>query len=167
MADSEDPLVVVEVESVNGQRFTGRLCHREGDPAVSALRPGVILLVSFDPRARDRLSLADDVVAVHASAAHTLPRHGLLTRDQLDLIRHGTRSAGVVTGMRATGYAGDGLREVELDVMVSRRGGGQFPAHETTVVPSSQLPRVAPGSIIDAYYRPSDESTIAVCLPPA
>ena len=167
VADSEDPLVVVEVESVNGQRFTGRLCHRQGDPAVSALPPGVILLVSFDPQARDRLSLADDVVAVHATAARTLPRHGLLTRDQLDLIRHGTRSPGVVTGMRATGYAGDGLREVELDVMVSRRGGGQFPAHETTVVPASQLPRVAPGSIIDAYYRPSDESTIAVCLPPA
>jgi len=167
VADSEDPLVVVEVESVNGQRFTGRLCHRQGDPAVSALRPGVILLVSFDPQVRDRLSLADDVVAVHATAAHTLPRHRLLTRDQLDLIRHGTRSPGVVTGMRATGYAGDGLREVELDVMVSRRGGGQFPAQETTVVPASQLTRVAPGSVIDAYYRPSDESTIAVCLPPA
>ena len=167
VADFEDPLVVVEVASVNGQRFTGRLCHRHGDPAVSALRPGVILLVSFDPQARDRLSLADDLVAVHAAAAHTLPRHGLLTRGQLDLIRHGTRSPGVVTGMRATGHPGDGLREVELDVMVSRRGGGQFPAHETTVVPASQLARVEPGSIIDAYYRPSDESTIAVCLPPA
>jgi hypothetical protein len=157
--------VVVEVESVDGQRFTGRLCHRQGDPAVSALRPGVILLVSFDPQARDRLSLADDVVAVHAAATHTLLRDGLLTRDQLDLIRHGIRSSGVVTGMRATGYAGDGLREVELDVMVSRRGGGQFPAHETTVVPASELDRVAPGSIVDAYYRSSDESTIAVCLP--
>jgi len=166
VADSEDPLVVVEVESVSGQRFTGRLCHRQGDPAVSALRLGVILLVSFDPQARDRLSLADDVVAVRAAAARTRVRHGLLTQDQLDLIRHGTRSAGVVTGMRATGYVGDGLHEVELDVMVSRRGGGQFPAHQTTAVPASQLPRVAPGSIIDAYYRPSDESTIAVCLPP-
>ena len=166
VADSEDPLVVVEVESVNGQRFTGRLCHRQGDPAVSALRPGVILLVSFDPQARDRLSLADDVVAVRATTLHTLLRDGLLTRDQLDLIRHGIRSPGVVTGMRASGYAGEGLREVELDVMVSRRGGGQFPAHETTVVPASQLARVAPGSIVDAYYRSSDESTIAVCLPP-
>ena len=63
VADSENPLVVVEVESVNGQRFTGRLCHRQGDPAVAALRPGLILLVSFDPQDRDRLSLADDVVA--------------------------------------------------------------------------------------------------------
>ena len=32
-----EPLVVVEVESVSGQRFTGRLCHRGGDPAVAAL----------------------------------------------------------------------------------------------------------------------------------
>jgi hypothetical protein len=165
VADSEDPLVVVEVESVNGQRFTGRLCHRQGDPAVPALRPGVILLVSFDPQTRDRLSLADDVVAVRATTKHTLLRDELLTCDQLDLIRHGIRSPGVVTGMRATRYAGEGLREVELDVMVSRRGGGQFPAHETTVVPASQLARVAPGSIVDAYYRSFDESTIAVCLP--
>ena len=167
VADSADPLVVVEVESVDGERFAGRLCHRQGDPAVSALRPGMILLVSFDPRARGQLSLADDVVAVRAAAGHSSGRPGQHTHGQLDLIRHGTCSPGVVTGMRATGYAGDGLREVELDVMVSRRGGGQFPAHETAVVPASQLARVAPGSIIDAYYRPSDESTIAVCLPHA
>ncbi len=40
--------------------------HRAGDPALSQLRPGMILLVSFDPQSRDRLSLADDVVAVRA-----------------------------------------------------------------------------------------------------
>ena len=107
MADSEDPLVVVEVESVNGQRFTGRLCHRNGDPAVSALRPGVILLVSFDPQARDRLSLADDVVAVRAAVGHTLVRRALLSQDQLDLIRYGTRSCAVVTAVRTAGDDGD------------------------------------------------------------
>ena len=48
--------------------------------------------------------------------------------------------------------------------MVSR-GGGQFPAHQTTVVPASELPRVAPAASSIAYYRPSDESTIAVCPP--
>lgn len=167
VADSADPLVVIEVESVNGQRFAGRLCHAKGDPAVSALRPGMILLVSFDPQARDRLALADDVVAVRAASGHTPVRRGLLTDGQLDLIRHGTRSSGVITGMRATGDAGEDLREVELDLMVSRRGGGQFPAHETTVVPTSELPKVEPGSIVDTYYRPEDESTIVVCLPTA
>ena len=167
VADSENPLVVVEVESVDGQRFTGRLCHPQGDPAVAALRPGLILLVSFDPQDRDRLSLADDVVAVRAAVGQTLVRQGVLTDAELDLIRHGTRSSGVITGMRAGGYAGADLREVELDVMVSRRGGGQFPAHQTTVVPVAELPRMAPGSVIDAYYRPDDESTIAVCVPPA
>lgn len=163
VADSADPLVVIEVESVDGERFAGRLCHREGDPAVSALRPGMILLVSFDPQVPGRLSLADDVVAVRA--AQSPVRRGLLTDEQLDLIRHGTRSSGVVTGMRTTGSAGHDLREVELDVMVRRRGGGQFPAQETTVVPASSLPRLSPGSIIDAYYHPKDESAVAVCLP--
>jgi len=167
VADSDEPLVVVEVESVNGQRFTGRLCHREGDPAVAALRPGLILLVSFDPQARDRLSLADDVVAVRAAAGQTLVRQGVLTGEQLDLIRHGARTSGVVTGMRVGRWAGDDLREVELDVMVSRRGGGQFPAHQSTVVPASALVGLTPGSIVDAYYRPGDESTIAVGVPSA
>ena len=167
VADSDDPLVVVEVESVNGQRFTGRLCHRQGDPEVSALRPGLILLVSFDPQARDRLSLADDVVAVRAAVGQTLVRQGVLTGAELDLIRHGTRSSAVVTGMRAGGEASADLREVELDVMVTRRGGGQFPAHHATVVPASAMPKLAPGSVVDAYYRPDDESTIAVYVPPA
>lgn len=165
VADSEDPLVVVEVESVNGQRFTGRLCHRNGDPAVSALRPGVILLVSFDPQARDRLSLADDVVAVRAAVGHTLVRRALLSQDQLDLIRYGTRSCAVVTAVRTGGDDGDEYRDVELDLMVTRPGGGQFPARETTFVPAAALGKLSPGSIVDAYYRRRDESSVAVYLP--
>ncbi|AKK30595.1 hypothetical protein AB431_16345 [Mycobacterium sp. EPa45] len=126
-----------------------------------------MVLVSFDPASRKRLSLADDAIAVRAAADHTLLRQGVLTHDQLDLIRFGTRSCGVVTGMRATGREREDYREVELDLMVSRRGGGQFPAQEVTLVPEAVLAKVAPGSIIDTYYLPEDESAIAVCLPPA
>ncbi len=167
VADSDEPVVVIEVESVAGQRFTGRLCHTHGDAVVAALRPGVILLVSFDPDARDRLALADDVVAVRAAFDRTLLRKGVLTHDQLDLIRYGTRSSGVVTGMRPTGRERADYREVELDLMVTRAGGGQFPARETALVPAGSLDKIAPGSIVDTYFYPQDESTIAVCLPPA
>jgi hypothetical protein len=167
VAGADDPVIVVEVESVAGQRFTGRLCHGHDDPVMSALRPGVIVLVSFDPASRQQLALADDVIAVRAAADHTLLRQGVLTHDQLDLIRFGTRSCGVVTGMRATGREREDYREVELDLMVTRPGGGQFPAQEVTLVPETALAKVSPGSIVDAYYLPENESAIAVCLPPA
>lgn len=62
-----DP-VTVEVESVSGQRFVGRL-HRSDDVLTAALRPGVVLLVSFDPAARERLSLADDADAIRSTVA--------------------------------------------------------------------------------------------------
>lgn len=165
VAEADDPVIVIEVESVAGQRFTGRLCHGHGHPAVSALRPGVIVLVSFDPASRKELTLADDAIAVRATVDHTLLRRGLLTGDQLDVIRFGTRSCGVVTGMRPTGRERADYCEVELDLMVTRPGGGQFPAHETTLVPEAALAKLSPGSIIDAYYLPGDESAIAVCLP--
>ncbi|BBY66949.1 hypothetical protein MHEL_51920 [Mycolicibacterium helvum] len=167
VAEADDPVIVIEVESVAGHRFTGRLCHGHGDPVVSALRPGVIVLVSFDPASRKELSLADDAIAVRAAVDNTLLRQGVLTGDQLDVIRFGTRSCGVVTGMRPTGRERADCREVELDLMVTRPGGGQFPARETTLVPEAALAKVSPGSIIDAYYLPEDESAIAVCLPPA
>jgi hypothetical protein len=167
VAGADDPVIVVEVESVAGQRFTGRLCHGHDDPVVAALRPGVIVLVSFDPASRKQLALADDAIAVRAAAEHTLLRQGVLTDGQLDVIRFGTRSCGVVTGMRPTGRERADYREVELNLMVTRPGGGQFPARETTLVPESALAMVAPGSIIDTYYLPEDESAIAVCLPPA
>jgi hypothetical protein len=167
VAGADDPVIVVEVESVAGQRFTGRLCHGQDDPIVSSLRPGVIVLVSFDPASRKQLSLADDAIAVRAAADHTLLRQGVLTHDQLDVIRFGTRSCGVVTGMRPTGRERADYREVELDLMVTRPGGGQFPARETTLVPEAALVKVSPGSIIDTYYLPEDESAVAVCVPPA
>ena len=80
-----------------------------------------------DPdEADERLITATDMLAVRAAFDEMLVRKGLLTDDQLDLIRHGTRSRGVVTGMRTTGGSREDHREVELDVMVRKPGGGQF-----------------------------------------
>ena len=159
-----EEVVTVEVESVTGQRFTGKLCD---ESIASALRPGAVLLVAFDPAARERLSLADDMLAVRATFDQMLVGKGLLTGHQLELIRHGTRSQGVVTGMRATGETREDHREVVLDVMVSRPAGGQFPAHETALVPASSLSKVSPGSVVYTYYRPHDESSVAIAVPPS
>jgi hypothetical protein len=158
--------ITVDVESVSGQRFVGRLRDAEGGLVPSDLHPGVVLLVAFDPAARERLSLASDIVAVRSEFDQMLVRKGLVTHGQLQLIRHGTKSRGVVTGMRTTGEAREDHREVELDLMVSRPEGGQFPAHETALVPVSALAEVAPGSVVNAYYRRGDESAVAVCVPP-
>jgi len=156
-------VVTIEVESVTGQKFTGRLV----DDAVAAeLRPGALLLVAFDPAEREQLSLADDMLAVRAAFDQMLVDKGILTGRQLELIRHGTRTRGVVTAMRATGATREDYREVELDVMVSRPGGGQFPAHETALVPASSLAMISPGSVIQTYYLTGEESSIAVSIPP-
>ncbi|OBB16575.1 hypothetical protein A5761_11660 [Mycolicibacterium setense] len=98
---------------------------------------------------------------------HMLVRKGLLTGAQVALIRTGTRSRGIITGMRATGAVREDCREVELDLMVSRRGGGQFPVRQRALVPATALAKVTPGNVIEAYYRPGDESTVAVCVSPA
>lgn len=156
--------VTVEVESVTGLRFTGRLAD---ESVISTLRPGAVLLVAFDPAAREHLSLADDMLAVRSAFDQMLVDKGLLTGHQLDLIRHGTRSHGVITGMRPTGESLEDYREVELDVMVSKPGGGQFAAQETALIPASSMAKVAPGSIIDTYFRPGDETEIAVSVPPS
>ena len=51
---------------------------------------------------------------------------------------------GVVTAMRTTGAAREDYREVELNLIVKRPEGGQFPAHETTLIPaSSRLLRIS------------------------
>ena len=159
--------ITVEVVSVSGQKFTGRLRGAPDDPVVAEIRPGAVLLVAFDPNSREQLSLADDMVAIRAAFDRMLVDKGLVTAAQLDLIRHGIRSSGVVTAARSTGAGREDYREVVLDLMVRRPEGGQFPAHETTLIPATSLDRVTPGSVIDAYYRRGDESTVAVAVPPA
>jgi hypothetical protein len=116
--------------------------------------------------ADELLVTTSDMLAVRAAFDDMLVRKGLLTDDQVHLIRHGTKSRGVVTGMRTTGASREDHREVVLDVMVRKLGGGQFPAHETALIPASSLAKVSPGSIIDAYYRSGDESAVAVCVAP-
>lgn len=152
---------------MSGQKFTGRLRGAPDDPVVAEIRPGAVLLVAFDPDSREQLSLADDMVAIRAAFDRMLVDKGLVTAAQLDLIRHGIRSSGVVTAARSTGAGREDYREVVLDLMVRRPEGGQFPAHETTLIPATSLDRVTPGSVIDAYYRRGEESTVAVAVPPA
>jgi hypothetical protein len=161
-----DGPITIDVESISGQHFVGRLRQQPAGSSQAALRPGVVLLVTFDPAEREQLSLADDMAAVRSAFDQMLVRKGLVTQDQLDLIRNGTRSRGVVTAMRATGAVLEDHREVELDLMVRRPAGGQFPVHETTLVPESALDGVSPGCVVDAYYRADDESSVAVCVPP-
>lgn len=159
--------ITVEVESVSGQKFTGRLRGAPDDPVVAEIRPGAVLLVAFDPESREQLSLADDMIAIRAAFDRMLLDKGLVTDAQLELIRHGTKASGVVTAARSTGTEREDYREVVLDLMVRKPEGGQFPAHETTLIPATSLDRVHPGSVVDAYYRRGDESAVAVAVPPA
>jgi hypothetical protein len=59
--------VFIEVVAVSGETFIGRLARGEDDLDETVLRPGLVVLVAFDPAAREKLSLPDDVLAVHAS----------------------------------------------------------------------------------------------------
>jgi hypothetical protein len=72
------------------------------------------------------------------------------------------RSRGVVVGLRLTGDFRAHCPEVEIDIMVSRPEGGQFAARETTLIPESALADFTPGSVVDMYYRPGDESSVTV-----
>ncbi|WP_053086818.1 hypothetical protein [Mycolicibacterium aurum] len=75
------------------------------------------------------------------------------------------RSRGVVVGLRLTGGFSADCPEVELDVIVSRPEGGQFAARETTLIPATELANFTPGSVVDMFYRPGDESLIAIRVP--
>jgi hypothetical protein len=57
----------IQVTSVDGHTFVGRLTHHDDDQVGSWLRPGAVLLVAFDPAAPEQLSLPDDVLAVRAA----------------------------------------------------------------------------------------------------
>ena len=147
----------------------GFFCFVVVGTAVTLLLPSrrIAESESDTDEADERLITAEDMLAARAAFDRMLVRKGLLTGEHVHLIRHGTRSRAVVTGMLATGAGREDYREVELDVMVSRPEGGQFPAHETALVPASSLAKVSPGSIIDTYYRLGDESAVAVCVPPS
>ena len=59
--------VFIEVVAVSGETFIGKLARCGDTPDISVLRPGLVVLVAFDPDAREELSLPDDILAVRAS----------------------------------------------------------------------------------------------------
>ncbi|MCT7659957.1 hypothetical protein [Mycobacterium deserti] len=134
--------------------------------ASTLLHPTRTESASTADEAGERLATAEDILAACMDFDRMLVSKGLLTGEHVKVIRLGTKSHAVVTGMRPTGTAREDHREVELDVMVKRPEGGQFPAHERALIPASSLTKVLPGSVIDTYYRTDDESAVVVCVPP-
>lgn len=61
--------VLIQVTGVRGEEFIGRLVHQDGDLDLSMLRPGLLILVAFDPAVPEQLSLPDDVLSVRAACA--------------------------------------------------------------------------------------------------
>jgi hypothetical protein len=161
------PTIIVDVETVSGQHFRGHLNQHgfDAEGSRATLSPGVVLAVRFDPERPSEVTLADDMTAARAAFDTMLIRKGLTTADKLDLIRRGVKSHAVVTAMKSTGRVCEDYRQVELDVIVNRPEGGQFPAHEVTFIPAGSVAKVEPGSIIDTYYRSTDSSNVAVCVP--
>lgn len=161
------PTIIVDVETVSGRHFRGHLNHHgfDAEGSRATLWPGVVLAVRFDPQRPSEVILADDMTAARAAFDTMLIRKGLTTADKLDLIRRGVKSHAVVTAMKPTGQVCEDYRQVELDVIVNRPEGGQFPAHEVTFIPATSVAKVEPGSIIDTYYRSTDSSRVAVCVP--
>ncbi|WP_143695550.1 hypothetical protein [Williamsia sp. 1135] len=159
--------VAVDVETVSGERFRGALTTSSCHGAALDLRPGVVIAVRFDPDKRTDLTLADDMIAARAAFDHMLIRKGLTTTEKIDLVRRGNRSQGVVTAVRVTGDVIEDHRKITVDLMVSKTDGGQFAARETAYIPATSVASVAPGSVIAVYYRPADESTIAITVPRA
>lgn len=98
-------------------------------PAIVKAFGGCIALLSGrrsaavhpDDEADERLVTVEEFAA---EFDHLLIRKRLLTRAQRAVIDSGIRSHGVVTGVKATGAG----REMQLDLMVTRPDGGQFPA---------------------------------------
>jgi hypothetical protein len=130
-------------------------------------RDGAVAAPTDAGEADERLATDDDIVAIRAEFDRLLVGKGLVTASQIELIRHGTKSRAVITGVRTTGHVREDCREVELDVIVHRPlCGGQFAAHDRALIPESAIAKVTPGSIVDTYYRSSDESAVAVCMSP-
>lgn len=63
---------VIEVVAVSGETFIGKLARCDDGLDLSVLRPGLLVLVAFDPTAREELSLPDDVLAVRAAGGSSL-----------------------------------------------------------------------------------------------
>ena len=67
--------VFIEVVAVSGETFIGKLApvsRGDRDDDLSMLRPGLVVLVAFDPAAREELSLPSDIEAVMAVNASLL-----------------------------------------------------------------------------------------------
>ncbi|WP_154795271.1 hypothetical protein [Occultella kanbiaonis] len=159
--------LVLDVETPQGQRFRAEartlVAHHElGQLTVGAHYPvryraedlsTVELAVDADP---DQIQTAFNAVMV---------RRGLTAPEAIEVAERGVPTTGVVTALVPTGRVREGHTEMEVQLLVNRPDGSQYPATKTSFVPQSAITAVQVGRVVQMRVLPWDEQRIALALP--
>ncbi|MBZ2196519.1 hypothetical protein [Occultella gossypii] len=157
--------LVLDVETPDGGRFRSQATQLIPEHELGAFEPGALLPVRYRPgRTRSVSLIADSSDAAQAALNDYLVGKGLITPQDLDVARRGVRTSAVVTAATPTGQVRDGHTQLQLDVLVARPDGSQYPVTQRLFVPASQLSRVHVGSRVATFVLPEDEQRVSVGL---
>lgn len=155
----------LRVKAQDGIEFIGRMRALLDPIEQSAVEPGQMLPVRYNPADRDNITIADmsDPVVRDAVLEWRI-QHGLIAPHLVRARRGGTQAPASVLSIRPTGVRREGQSELEIRLLITPEGRPSWEADTTVFVYPDALPRVQVGAPVWARYLPNDPHTVAMTI---
>ncbi|MCL2162275.1 MAG: DUF3592 domain-containing protein [Betaproteobacteria bacterium] len=164
--DMEAVDVTICYKTIDGQEVDVELWMFFNADYLEKFEPGGLIPLQYDPEDTQQISVANDVdkeTLQRALDAHNVAT-GLFTQEEIDVIKHGVKTTGVILSAQPTGNIVNGYGEMTLQVKVTRPDGGTYEASTNKPVRQEELPSAQPGNEIMVHYMPENEENIVILI---
>jgi hypothetical protein len=157
--------IAMQFTTNDGQQITASDRRIISLTDLAQVQPGAMFPLRYNPENPEQIMIEKnaDQAALQAAYNMQMVASGVTTQSMLDITQNGVRANGVVLSAQPTGNIINGYGEMTLQIKVTRpEYGGQFETTINKAIPQNMLAGVQPGSVIEVYYMPGNESKIAI-----
>ncbi|MFD0559127.1 hypothetical protein FB566_5089 [Stackebrandtia endophytica] len=160
--------ILLDIDTPDGQSFRGMARQIIDLTELAAVVPGAMLPVRYIPGSSDgKVALATDASQAELQAAFNRVRlaKGEMTPRQLQIAEQGVVGRAVVLAMSPTGELRGANAVIDIKLRVSRPDSSTFEISQHKPIPSTVIPLVQPGMVVEVRYLPGDESEVSIVTP--
>ena len=159
--------ITVEFTTNEGQQITASERRFVSLTDLAQFQPKKPIPIQYDSENPQNIMIDDkaDQKALQDAYNSQMLAKGVTSKETLDIVNNGVEAKGVVLSAEPTGNIINDMGEMSLHIKVTRPDSGDtFEAFVNKVMPRNSLSSTLPGSVIDVFYLPEDESKIAISL---
>jgi len=159
--------ITIEFTTTDGEHITASERRVVSLTDLAQVQPGAMIPIRYDSKNPQNIMIDTnaDKDSLQDVYNRQMVEKGVTSQETLDIANNGVKAKGVILSAEPTGNIINDMGEMTLHIKVTPPDNGDtFEAFVNKVIPANMLLSTQPGSVIEVFYLPEDESKIAISL---